>query len=215
MARKKITDEEIAEALRTANGNQSGAARLLGRHPAFVCRALKAGTPWPDGILRGVSTRPYKPAPWHRKYSDSAIAEALAAGEGNISTAARLIGASHRTVAGRLDRNGALMPDGVTRRGRGRPRGSVNNTATARREARSSTRKAEYGKRHAIPRERIVDALRLARGNMTRAALTLGCSSVAVGNRVRNDPTLMPEGVQRLGRGRPAAASVNARKAVA
>lgn len=67
-----------------------------------------------------------------------------------------------------------------------------------------------------FPDAAITDALRQTGGNALRAARLLGCTDTCVGRRLKRNPTLMPEGLSPLGRGRPAqAANDDADKAVA
>lgn len=64
-------------------------------------------------------------------------------------------------------------------------------------------RAALRGERISVVVPRIPQALRAAQGNVARAADALGVASSWLAKLLRRDPTLWPEGIKRVGRGRP------------
>jgi transcriptional regulator with PAS, ATPase and Fis domain len=111
-------------------------------------------------------------------FSNAECHMALRKSKGNMNQAAKILGVTCGSVKYRVDNFKGVWPKGMKRLQRGAQQKFTDSDLTA--------------------------ALKLHKGNMSKAAIELKVSAVAVLYRLNKNPALMPKGCKRAGRGRPA-----------
>lgn len=117
------------------------------------------------------------------------VANALRATHGNINRAAMVLGTHEKCVRNVIDRSPEAWPDGVVRRGRGRPAGTRTSPTPLPYRLTPRTEAVET-------RERVVaGAIRRSGGVVTAAAKMLRMTPGGLGAYLEHHPLAWPEGV--------------------